>query len=396
MSFDKNKAMKIVLPVVIVLAGFAVMQIMVLRRPAPQKEVKDHPGLLAEVTRLSMENHRIKIFGTGTVKARREATITPQVSGVITYLSPNFIAGGFFKQGEPLFKVESLDYKLAVDRARAAVAQAEFELAKEESNARVAGIEWRQMAKNNNDLPNPLVLYEPQLKKARANLLSAEAELKQAELNLQRTLVKAPFNCRIRQENIDLGQYVGSGLSVGTVAGTDIAEVEVPLPVEKLQWIDIPRQGAKKAGSPAMLSVNAGNRIFRWHGRVVRSIGEFDPKSRMARVVVAVNDPYQLSKESIIKKKPDLEIEMFVEVVIDGNTLTNVIPIPRRALRHDSTVWIADEQNKLRVRNVKVVWRQREIVLIKEGLKPGELLVLTRLPGAADGMKLRPFEQGAR
>jgi len=395
MNFNKNKAMKIVLPIVIILAGFAVMQILVLRRPAPQKEIKEHPGLLTEVVKVRTEDRKIRVFATGTVKARQEATLTPQVSGVITFISPYFIAGGFFKKGELLFKVEDLDYRLAVDRAKAAIAQAELELAKEESNARIADLEWRRMTKNNNDRPNPLVLYKPQLKKARANVLSAKAELTQAELNLRRTSVSAPFNCRIRRENIDWGQYVSAGASIGTVAGTDIAEIEVPLSLKELQWIDIPVQGSKKAGSPATLEIKAGSRAFRWDGRVVRSLGEFDPKSRMAKVIVAVNDPYQKKAQNIIKGKPDLEIEMFVEVVIDGDILKNVIPIPRRALRHESTVWIVDEQNKLRIRHVKVVRKEHKIVLIKEGLKDGDLLVLTSLPGAADGMKLRPFEQGA-
>ena len=395
MSFNKNKAIKIVLPILIILAGFAVMQTLVLRRPAPQKEIKNHPGVLTEVTKVSMEDRKISIFGTGTVKARHETTLTPQVSGVITFISPNLVSGGFFKKGELLFKIENLDYKLAVDRARATIAQAELELAKEESNARVAGIEWQRMAKQNSDLPNSLVLYEPQLKKARAKVLSAEAELKQAELNLHRTLVTAPFNCRVRHENIDLGQYVRAGVSVGTVAGTDMAEVEVPLPLEELQWIDVPRQGSKKLGPSATLKITAGSQIFTWNGRVVRSLGELDPKSRMARVVVAVNDPYQLHNQSK-KGKPDLEIGMFVEVVINGDTLSDVIPIPWRALRHESTVWVVDEENKLRIRNVNVVRRERETLLIREGLKAGELLVLTTLPGAADGMKLRPLEQGAK
>jgi RND family efflux transporter MFP subunit len=390
----KDKLKKIGLPLLIVLIGFAVMQIFILVRPAPQKEAKDHLGVLAEVMTVQMEDRRIEVTGTGTVQARQEANITPQVSGRITHIAPNFIAGGFFKEGDLLFKIENVDYKLAVDRSRAAVAQAEFELAQEESNARVARNEWERLAKDKEEEPNPLVVYEPQLKRARANVASARAAVRQAELDLQRTALKAPFNCRVRSEEIDLGQYVRSGNSAATVAGTETAEIVVPLPLEELYWLSIPRQGSKVKGSPATVKVAAGDQTFIWEGNVVRSLGEVDPRGRMARVVVAVDDPYHL-KKSNGDGVPDLEFGMFVEVAIQGDMLTGVFSIPRGALRQDDTVWVVGEEEKLQIRKINVVRRDRETVLIRNDLKEGDRVILTALQGAANGMKLRPREQGA-
>jgi RND family efflux transporter MFP subunit len=385
----KDKLKKIGLPLLIVLIGFAVMQIFILVRPAPQKEAKDHLGVLAEVMTVQMEDRRIEVTGTGTVQARQEANITPQVSGRITHIAPNFIAGGFFKEGDLLFKIENVDYKLAVDRSRAAVAQAEFELAQEESNARVARNEWERLAKDKEEEPNPLVVYEPQLKRARANVASARAAVRQAELDLQRTALKAPFNCRVRSEEIDLGQYVRSGNSAATVAGTETAEIVVPLPLEELYWLSIPRQGSKVKGSPATVKVAAGDQTFIWEGNVVRSLGEVDPRGRMARVVVAVDDPYHL-KKSNGDGVPDLEFGMFVEVAIQGDMLTDVFSIPRGALRQDDTVWVVGEEEKLQIRKINVVRRDRETVLIRNDLKEGDRVILTALQGAANGMKLRP------
>jgi len=390
----KDKLKKIGLPLLIVLIGFAVMQIFILVRPAPQKEAKDHPGILVEVMSVQMEDREIEVVGTGTVQARQEANITPQVSGRITHIAPNFISGGFFKEGDLLFKIEDVDYKLAVDRSRAAVAQAEFELAQEESNARVARNEWERLAKDKEEEPNPLVVYEPQLKRARANVASARAVVRQAELDLQRTALKAPFNCRIRSEEIDLGQYVRSGNSAATVAGTETAEIVVPLPLEELYWLSIPRQGSKVKGSPATVKVAAGDQTFIWEGNVVRSLGEVDPRGRMARVVVAVDDPYHL-KKSNGDGVPDLEFGMFVEVAIQGDMLTDVFSIPRGALRQDDTVWVVGEEEKLQIRKINVVRRDRETVLIRNDLKEGDRVILTALQGAANGMKLRPREQGA-
>lgn len=390
----KDKLKKIVLPLAIVLIAFFVMRLLIFSRPSPQKEAKSHPGVLAEVMTANAEDRQVLVSGTGTVQARREISITPQVSGRITSIAPDFVAGGFFKEGDLLFKIEDLDYKLAVDRARASLAQADLELAQEESNARIARMEWEKLSKNEDSEANPLVLYEPQLKRARANVSAAGASLRQAELDQQRTNFKAPFNCRVRFEEIDIGHYVRSGNTIGVLAGTDTAEIVVPLPLHELPWLRIPRQGSENRGSPATVKITTGDQVFTWKGEVVRSLGEVDTRGRMTRVVVAVEDPYHL-KNGKKNGKPDLELGMFVEAQIQGEALSNVIPLPRTALRQDETVWIVDKENKLRIRPVEVARRERETVLVRQGLKQGDRVVLTALQGAADGMKLRPREQGA-
>lgn len=392
MSF-KAKLFRIIVPVSIILGGVVVMLILVLFRPAPQKEVRQNPGALVEVLSVAIEDHKVQVIGTGTVHARQETNITPQVSGTIIHIAPNFIAGGLFAKGDLLFKIEDVDYKLAVDRARSAIAQAELELAREESDARVARQEWERLSNNGSEEPNPLVLHEPQLKNARANVASAKAALKQAELDLGRTRIFAPFNCRVRSEEIDIGQYVQSGKSVATLAGTDHAEIVVPLPLEELQWLRIPRQGKKNNGSPATVRIDAGNQSYTWKGKVVRSLGEVDVRGRMARIVVSVADPYHLTNNRS-NGEPDLEVGMFVDVMIHGEILHNVFSIPRSALREKETVWIVDGENKLRIRPVSVVRKERDVIVIGEGLKEGERLVLTSLSGAADGMKLRPMVHG--
>ncbi len=392
MSF-KTRLFKIGLPILIVIAGFAIMRILVVTRTLPKKTARSSPGALVEVLSVAKVNHPVEVSGTGTVQARREASITPQVSGRVIWIAPNFIAGGFFRTGDLLFQIEKVDYRLAVDRARAALAQAELELAEEESKARIAREEWKKLAGDKEKDPDPLVLHEPQLRKARAGVVSARAALRRAELDLKRTALFAPFNCRIRSETIGAGQYVGPGAPVATVAGTDTAEIVVPLPLEELHWLSIPRRGSKKSGSLATVRLVLGNRTYTRPGKIVRSLGEVDPLGRMTRVVVDVEDPYHL-KTRRLDGEPDLESGMFVEVVLHGEVLKQVIPIPRRALRQESTVWIADDSDRLRIRKVQILRRERDTLLIGKGLANGDRLVLTTLPGAADSMKLRPVSKG--
>lgn len=384
----KTVLLKIALPIVVILAGFAGMQLMVHSRAAPKIEVKESRGVVVEVESVTKENLPVVVRGTGTVGARQEASITPQVSGRVTYLAPGFVVGGLFRKGDLLFRIEDTDYRLAIDRAKAALAKAEFDLATVEGQAHVARIEWERLHLAEKRDPSPLVLYEPQLKNARANVDSAKAALSQAELDLARTSVYAPFTCLVRSEEIDLGQYVTVGNRVATVAGTDAAEVVVPLPLEEMQWITIPRKGAEENGSKALVKLTVGDQVLAWKGRVVRSLGEVDPRGRMAQVVVAVADPYNLGRGGGPERK-DLEIGMFVDVEIIGKTLSGVFAVPRSALREGDTVWTMDDEGRLRVTPVTVVRRERDTVVLRDGFQEGDLVVLTNISGAAEGMKLR-------
>ncbi len=387
----RNKLIKILLPLAILSAGFALMLIMIMNRTAPRKEVKEDLGALVEVISIKSQGYQVQVSGTGTVQARRETSITPQVSGRVMYVSPSFVSGGFFKKGELLFEIEKIDFELNVERAGAAIAKAELELIREESNARVARQEWDRL-KNKSVEPNPLVLYEPQLKQAKANVASAEASLKQARLELERTHIYAPFNCRVRSEEIELGQYVRSGISIGIVAGTDNAEIIIPLAMDELHWLKIPRQGSHLSGSEAAIRIISGNKVYTWAGKIVRSLGEVDERGRMARVVVLIDDPYSLKKK-IIKGVPDLEVGMFVEVDLKGEMLENVFRLPRNAIRENDTVWTVDDDNKLHIKPVTIIRRERMNILVGSGLSDGERLVLTTVMGAAEGMKLRTINR---
>ncbi|NOY53090.1 MAG: efflux RND transporter periplasmic adaptor subunit [Deltaproteobacteria bacterium] len=389
----RDKFIKIGLPLLILLIGFALMRGLISSRKAPAKKEYINPGVLAEVVTVHPGKRRIRIAGNGTVQARREVSIIPQVGGRVVWKSPKLLPGGFFRKGELLFRIEKVDYRLAVDRARAALAQAELDLAREESNARVARSEWTKMDLAAKAKPTPLILHEPQLRQARATVTAAKAGLKQAELDLSRTRITAPFNCRVRSEEVDVGQVVRLGEKVGLLAGTDEAEIVVPLPREGLRWLSIPGPGSKAPGSKAVIRFSEGKDLLSLVGRIVRSLGEVDPEGRMARVVIAVNDPYHL-KAPTGNVAADLLLGMFVDVTMEGRTLSKVFVLPRKALRDQGTVWLAGQGDQLTIRKVDVVRKEREKVMIDRGLQDGDRVVLTALSGVVEGMKLRLRETG--
>lgn len=385
----KTKLIKIGLPLLILVLGFAVMRLMIITRSEPRREVRENPGALVEVLKVAQGDRQIRVQGTGTVTPRQEISLTPQVSGRVTKIAPEFVAGGFFRQGDVLFKIEDADYRLAVERARAALANAEYELAAMAGQARIARQEWERLDLGRDEEPNPLVLYEPQMKNAQAALLSARAGLRQAELDLERTLLRAPFDAVVLSESVDLGQYVRAGTSVAALAGTRQAEIVVPLQLQELAWLSIPRQGEKMKGSPAVVQLTTGENNYSWSGRVVRRLGDVDPQGRMARLVVAVSDPYGLQKDS--GQRPVLSMGSFVQVTLQGAVLPKVFTLPASALRDGETIWIMNDGH-LKTRSVEVLRRARDEVVIGKGLNPGDQIVLTNLAGAAEGMKLRPAE----
>jgi RND family efflux transporter MFP subunit len=396
LSILKRKIIKRAILCIIILAvGLIVMQAMASLEKEPPKQTPLHRGAVVEILELSPEDHQVTVWASGTVQPRRTADIVPQISGRVTTLSPSFIAGGYFKKGELFFEIEAVDYELAAEKSRAAVIKAEYELSQVESQARIARIEWDRISIAKKDRPNPLVLYEPQMKNAKAALASARADLKQRLLDIERTKIYAPFNCRIRSESIDPGQYVTAGKGIGVISGTDMAEVVVPVSFQDLKWLSVPRiQQAKTQGSLATVSITVNGQPSEWKGRIHRSLGEVDPKGRMIRLVVRIDDPYGLKRSGNLDHRYDLAEGLFVDVKLKGNTVSNIFAIPDGALRENSSVWTMNSHGRLEIQTVEVVRREKERILVRGNLHPGDFLVLTYLSGAATGMKLRLPEEG--
>ena len=383
--FYKNKYMKVLYPLIILATGLGLYAVMVKSRATPIKTAIKEAAPLVRVSTARSDTYRVRVKGSGTVRPKEEITIVPQVSGIVTYSAPELSVGAFFKKGALLFKLEEADYKLAIETAESSRARAEYELAQMESRAKVARLEWERLEGTNIEEASPLLLYTPQLKNARASLKAAEASLEKTRLDLRRSSVYAPFDCRIRSEAIDIGQYVRSGVAVMDISGTLEAEVFVAIPLEELKWISIPEEGAgKKKGSGAVLTLKAGSDTYDWKGRVVRSTGEIDPKDRMTRVVVSVKAPYGDPKNGFLS----LQEGAFVEVSIEGKKLGSVFKVKRSSIREGDTLWVATPEEKLSIRKVKIIRRDRDETIVSGGIKDGEEIITTFLSGVTDGMKI--------
>jgi RND family efflux transporter MFP subunit len=371
----------------VILLGLGVAGFLALTASKPQlKRTKPPtPIPMVRVSQIKNGPQAVTVRGEGTVRPLREIQLVPQVNGKVVFASPVLVNGGEFKKGDTLLRIDPLDYQLAVTLARARVKDSESLLKIAEEEAAAAREEWRLLYQDKgvkSEDPPALVAKEPQLEAARAKLAADRADLQKARLNLERTELKAPFNGRVSEESVDIGQYVSSAKPLATLFSTEAAEIVVPFDDESLYWFQVPGfTPGNGAGSPVKVLARIAGRELTWSGEVVRAEGKLDGRTRMVQVVVRVQKPYA--------RKPPLAAGLFVTVEIQGRTLENASVIPRAALRENNTVWVVDKAGQLEFRRVDVARLGTHQAILRSGLKDGERVVTSGLKVVTDGMKVR-------
>lgn len=362
-------------------AGLMGFKLLKSSKEALGRQQQEVPMPLVRTVPIQIGEIDITITGEGTVQPMTESQIVPQVSGEVTRVSKNLVNGGTFEKGELLLTIDPRDYKIAVTLAEAEVKDAEskYEMAVQETEA--AKQEWQRM--HPGEGPPPLVAKEPQLSAARAVLEARRANLEKARLDLERTFIKAPFNGRVAEEQVDIGQYVSPGQTMATLYATDAVEIVVPMENEDLNWFTIPgfTEGSGP-GAEATVKARVAGREKTWPGRVNRVEGKINDKTRMVNVVIRVPAPYAT--------RPPLSVGQFAEIEIDGQSLSDAAVIPRAALHDANTVWAVNpEEGRMYFRNVSIARMDERGVVVQHGLKASDRVVVSPLKAPTDGMKVR-------
>lgn len=387
-----NRWVKIVLPLAIVAGSVLFLVFMVRSRPVVESRPPAVPPPIVRVTTATLDTVRLTVRSQGAVIPRTESALSAETDGQIVYVSPSFVPGGFFETGELLVRLDPRDAELAVTRAAADTARFATAMQIEREEGRLAQDEWRELGAG---APMPLVLREPQMAQARANLEASVAALEQAKLNLERTEIRAPYAGRVRKKNVDVGQFLRRGEALATIYAINYAEIRLPIPDEELAYFDTPMQfrgeTARSAGPPVAISAEFAGRRHRWDGRVVRMEGEIDPMSRMVYAVARVQNPYGRGSNP---DRPPLGIGMFVEAEILGKSYPGVAVLPRTAMHGENRIAVVDDENRLRFRNVEVLRTESDRVLVRGGVREGERVCLSALETQVDGMEVRILESG--
>jgi RND family efflux transporter MFP subunit len=385
MSKRSELRLKWGLSIAVTAAAIAIAVVMVVTKEEPPRAVKPMEGTLVEVVRLPAQTHEVELHAKGTVVPAMEIMLQPEVGGRATWQSKELVAGGRFAEGEPILKIDARDYKLNVESMRSQVRRARLDYTLEKRRAEVAKREWNSFGEiDATDEQRALAQREPQLEAALLALRAAESSLKKAMLDLQRTTLRAPFNAMVVSENVDLGQLVTQQTNVARLVGTDEYHVQVSVPVAALRTIH-PRMG-DTPGSPATIVQRVGQEAITREGEVIRQLPDLDPGGAMARVLVSIKDP--LGEEGALP----LLLGAFVDVATEAQPIADAIRVPRSALRNGRNVFVMNDENKLEVRDVDIVWSEPDAVLVVAGLEPNERLVTSRIAMPVPNMLLRTAE----
>jgi len=327
----------------------------------------------------------------GTVIPERIVRIQPELTGRVVERNPNLVPGGRLDKGDIVVKLDPRNCRFALEAQKARVERAKLDLRIEQSRQAVARQEWEAVkADGDTARPDDLALRKPQMRNALAALAAAVSGLQQAQLNLERTTIRAPINGIIKDEFADIGQLVTPSDAIATLVGTDRFRVRISVPVDKLDSIRIPTAGGRGSAVTVIHRAGPGKRIVS-KGYVTRLLHDVDPRGRMARLLAVVDDPLGLKDSA----RPALLLGASVRVEIAAKELHGVYTVPRSALREGDGVWLMDADNRLIVRPVEVAWRRENDVLVRTGIAEGERIILTRIATPIPGMKLRLSEPAA-
>ena len=363
-------------PLAVVAGGALVARQLILQREAPPKETPPPRVLPVDVVTVERRAHAASLQVFGTVRPLRTLVLRPTVGGPILSIHPELIEGGLIGAGEPLLQVDPRDYTLAVEVAEAGLVAAQAELDIELGNAAVAEREWKLLEGSIEvtEAGRRLALREPYLARRRSEVQSARTRLAQAQLDLERTEIRAPFDALVLEESVEVGGQAVAGAELARIVDRGTFAVEVSVPAERLALLD-------RSGAPARVLLPDGERA----GRLARVLGEVEAEGRMTRLQVTIDDPIGAGDDA-----PAALLGAYAEVQLPCRPIDGSLSVPRAALREGDTVWVADAEDRLQVRQVEVVMRRPEDVLVVAGLEDGARVITSAIAVPLPGLKLAP------
>ncbi len=383
---------KILLPVII-FGGFLLVAVLINLNPPEtgQRSSFEGPQLAVEATTLVPRDYTVSLQSYGTVQPRTRSMLVAQVSGQIVSVNPNVRDGGFFERGDVLVSIDDRDYVADVRIAEASLADARQALAEAEARTEQARQDWERLG---NEGPAPdLVLRVPQLEAAKARVRSAEATLQKAQLDLERTRIRAPFAGRVLRKFVDLGQVVGMNSQIAEIYATDVVEIRLPLRNRDLPLIDLPEafrysDTVENSGAPVEIrSELAGDTT--WQAELVRTEGAIDATARQLHVIAKIDDPFGNGDMS----RSPLKIGQYVTAQLRGRTVPNALVIPNQTIYQGTYVYTV-EDGILRRRDVDIAWQNDDEAIIAGGLNPGDKLVTTALGQVTSGIRVSILGEG--
>ena len=337
---------------------------------------------LVETVTVRRGTYSPRLVVLGTVEPAQDIVLSPRVGGQVIELSPEFIPGGMVSEGDMLLQIDPADFENALSIRESELQQVEASLEIEEGRQSLAKQELALLGDSIDQTNRALVLREPQFASIQAQISAAKAAVQRARLEQERSRIFAPFDAQVLDRSVNVGSQVAPGDELGQLVGIDEYWILAAVPVRSLRWIQF--SDSDHEGSAVVLRNSdvwgpEGER----HARVTRMIGTLDQQTRLARVLITVNDP--LGRKS---NTPPLILDTLIEVQIEGKRIEDVFRLRREFVHERDTVWVMKD-NKLEIRETEVVFRDAEYAYIRDGIESGAEVVTSTLATVADGIGLR-------
>jgi RND family efflux transporter MFP subunit len=387
---QRSTLKNIVTPVLIILVAGGATAAMVWQKKEAEKKPVVEPATIVETVRLQSQDLHFTVESQGNVSPHTETTLVSEISSTVLEVSPKFVAGGFFKRGDVLLKLDPADYEVAVQQSRANLLSMKARLALEEAQAEQAQKEWDLSGRARTQAPR-IALRIPYLEEARANVQVAEADLKKSERKLSLTVIRAPYDGMVKEKLVDIGQYVTTGAQLARTFAVDFAEVRLPLTDQDIAFLELPRptdqeQPEELNGPPVELTGVIGGVVHTWQARIVRTEGVIDQNTRVHYAVARVADPYSLQAPGL---RPPLAVGSFVKAKIQGVLMQDVIAVPMQAVRGMDQVLIKDAADRLRIRRVKIIRTDGTYAYVRDAALDDQQAITTAVYNPIDGMPVR-------
>ncbi|MDD5090683.1 MAG: efflux RND transporter periplasmic adaptor subunit [Candidatus Wallbacteria bacterium] len=377
------RAVRFGLPGLVIVVSVALYFAIAGSGPKHSRRRVEERTVMVEIMRPERVSRRVQISANGIVVPSVRLVMQARVNGEVSWVSPELSPGGRVKSGDLLLRIDPVDYQLSLVENRAKLAQAEYACKLELGQQEVAKLEWKKLPNQDKatQLEKELTLRTPHLKKAMTEQESAQAGLKRAELNLERTEIRTPFNAVVLARGVEAGSQATTQTQLAVLAGTDEYWIDTAVSADKLQWIEFPVDGSKGSSaevSPSGLISGSAS----WNGDVIRLLPGLEEKGRLARLIVRIANP--LDSQHI-----PLLIDSFVKVLIQGKMLDGLFVLPSKAVHDGNTVWIYSSEEKLEFRTVEVMWSNAESVTVRNGLSETDTVVLTNIASPLPGLRLK-------
>lgn len=382
--FFKRPVVQIGLAILVIAAGVGGSKLLVSTAPTANRKPPEKAARLVTVDTVKAGSHSVELLGYGIVQAEQQITLQAQVSGSVKKIGANFVPGARFKKGDVLAELDNTDYRIELQTAEAALAQARANLTSEQGNQVVAQSDFELLKLNVDEREKALILRKPQLEAARATVQTAQAGVDRARVNLERTLLRAPFDGVVVSRQASIGAQVSPSTALGVLASSQNFWISVAVPQADLKWINFPAEG--KAGSTVCVNDASSTSTACHKGRVLNLQTSVQDNGRQAQVLVEV-------PRSTDENLQPLLISQYVKVRFRGVTLDNVYRLAPSSV-HDNKVWIND-QGELDIRPVNIAFRAADHVLVDQGLKDGDQVITSNIASPVNRMPVRTAQDEA-